>query len=122
MFAPRPARNDETAATIPGRSAQEISRRAFTPAIQPAGATRASADQAQRGALTCEVGADRPQHELDGAIVAARELHGTRAIADPFVPTADLVALLDARIALLRRGETRGRRRFPRLPRLLAAG
>jgi hypothetical protein len=59
--------------------------------------------------------------ELGGTIVAAHELHGPRAIADPFVPTADLAGLLEARLALLQREETGERRQLRRLPRLLAA-
>ncbi len=52
--------------------------------------------------------------ERDGVILAAHELHGSRAIADPFRPTADLVDLLQARIALLRRAGTRSRDRLAR--------
>ena len=39
--------------------------------------------------------------EQDGHLRAAISLHSGRAIADPFHPTADLVALLRARAALL---------------------
>ena len=37
----------------------------------------------------------------DGAIAAAISVHSGRVVADPFQPTADLVALLRARVALL---------------------
>ncbi|HEY5142518.1 MAG TPA: hypothetical protein VII98_03365 [Solirubrobacteraceae bacterium] len=52
--------------------------------------------------------------ERDGVILAAHEMHGPRVIADPFAPTADLVDLLQARIALLRRAGVRRRARFAR--------
>ncbi|HVP01289.1 MAG TPA: hypothetical protein VMT10_01860 [Solirubrobacteraceae bacterium] len=52
--------------------------------------------------------------ERDGEILAAHELHGTRSIADPFVPTADLVDLLRARIALLHRAGAGRRARLGR--------
>jgi hypothetical protein len=51
--------------------------------------------------------------EIDDEIVAAVPVAGGRAIADPFVPTAELVALLRAQTALLAVGS-----RGPRLPRL----
>jgi hypothetical protein len=60
--------------------------------------------------------------ERDGALLAARSLHDGRTVADPFAPTADLVALLSvhaaetaartgARQALLRRTGASLRRR-----------
>jgi hypothetical protein len=53
--------------------------------------------------------------EVGGEIVAALEVATGRAIADPFTPTADLVALLEVRAARLR-----GRhQRMPRGPGLL---
>jgi hypothetical protein len=54
--------------------------------------------------------------EQDGTLVAA--LAGDRAIADPFRPTADLVALLRVRRG---RGRREGRRGHVRVPRLRAA-
>ena len=51
--------------------------------------------------------------ELDGEIVAAVPVAGGRAIADPFRPTAELVALLNARTR-----KPAASRRLPRLPHL----
>ncbi len=56
--------------------------------------------------------------ERDGRIVAARELRSGRIIADPFRPTADLLALLEARAALLHGAAIR--RRGPGVRRLLS--
>lgn len=53
--------------------------------------------------------------ELDGVLVAAVALTGDAVIADPFRRTADVVVLLRARVAQLRRENTsrnRGRRRL----------
>ena len=55
--------------------------------------------------------------EQDGVIVAA--LDGNRSIADPFRPTADLVALL--RLHAGRAARTTGNRSRVRVPRLRAA-
>jgi hypothetical protein len=55
--------------------------------------------------------------ELDGVPAAALSLKTSRAIADPFKPTAALVDLLETRAALLR-----GELRRPRLRRLLTKG
>ena len=44
--------------------------------------------------------------EIDGRILAARSMESGRTIADPFHRTADLVALLDVRAALLRGAST----------------
>jgi hypothetical protein len=55
--------------------------------------------------------------EQDGVIVAA--VAGDRVVADPFRPTADLVALLRVRAG--RSQGARGRRARPRAPRLRAA-
>jgi hypothetical protein len=51
--------------------------------------------------------------ELDGEIVAAVPVEGGRAIADPFRPTAELVALLNTRTR-----KPASSRRLPRLPHL----
>ena len=51
--------------------------------------------------------------EQDGTLVAA--LAGDRVIADPFRPTADLVALLRLRGGRGRQHRSRGRVRVPRL-------
>jgi hypothetical protein len=53
--------------------------------------------------------------ESEGAVAAAYSLDEQRAIADPFRPSADLVALLEARAARLREAEPRGARRLRRL-------
>jgi hypothetical protein len=44
---------------------------------------------------------------VDGAIWAARGLDDDRAIADPFVPSAEAASLLTLRVAQLRRAEVR---------------
>jgi hypothetical protein len=49
--------------------------------------------------------------EVAGAPVAALEIASSRAIADPFRPTADLVALLSGRVTALGRSERRPRPR-----------
>jgi hypothetical protein len=49
--------------------------------------------------------------EVAGEHLAAIEMASFRAIADPFRPTADLVALLSGRAAALRSGERRPRPR-----------
>jgi hypothetical protein len=53
---------------------------------------------------------------VGGAPVAALPLDGGRAIADPFQPTAALLAVLELRVA-----QARGRRTTGRLPRLITA-
>jgi hypothetical protein len=64
---------------------------------------------------------------VDGRPVAAASLSDARVVADPFMPTADVVELLQARVAATTSdAETRSRRiRRPRLgariPRLRAA-
>jgi hypothetical protein len=55
----------------------------------------------------------------DGEAVAAMSLSDKRVVANPFLPTADAVALLDMRIAQLRRPRLRRRVVWP--PRLRAA-
>jgi hypothetical protein len=47
--------------------------------------------------------------EADGALVAARSLDTGAVVADPFRPTADVVALLDLRARALRAGTRRTR-------------
>lgn len=65
--------------------------------------------------------------ECDGRLLAATSVDGAGTIADPFVPTADLVELLLARAAQLRRAEESSRPPGPpragvmRLRRALAA-
>ena len=49
--------------------------------------------------------------EVEGEHLAAIEMASARAIADPFRPTADLVALLSGRVDAMRRSERRPRRR-----------
>ena len=49
--------------------------------------------------------------EVEGECLAAIEMASSRAIADPFRPTADLVALLSGRVTALRGGERRPRPR-----------
>lgn len=59
--------------------------------------------------------------EVDDQIVAAVPLRGGRAIADPFRPTAGLVALLRDRARLLTGAGTRNRRTLRPRPRLRTA-
>jgi hypothetical protein len=59
--------------------------------------------------------------EADGIIHAAYSVDQDRAIADPFLPTADLVALLETRAALLRDRPLAQRRRGSALTRALLA-
>jgi hypothetical protein len=49
--------------------------------------------------------------EVAGEHLAAIEVATARAIADPFVPTGDLVALLSSRVAAVRRAQRRPRPR-----------
>jgi hypothetical protein len=58
--------------------------------------------------------------ESDGQVRAAYSTDQRRAIADPFVPSAGLVALLETRARLLRRGHEARSGRLGRL-RLLPA-
>ena len=58
--------------------------------------------------------------EVDDVIVAAVPLEGGPAIADPFRPTADVVAILQARAELLA-GRTRAPRLRIRVPRVRVA-
>lgn len=53
--------------------------------------------------------------EVDGELSAALSLHDGSAIADPFRPTADIVALLRAHAAAVTPAPRRRRRRAPRL-------
>jgi hypothetical protein len=53
--------------------------------------------------------------ELDGRVVAAISLHDGRVVADPFVPTADLVEMLHVQAAG-GRSAGRSRRRWLPLP------
>jgi hypothetical protein len=57
---------------------------------------------------------------VDGRPVAAASLVDGRVVADPFVPTADVVELLQARVAASAQGAVRRRRRLA-LPRLRPA-
>jgi hypothetical protein len=62
--------------------------------------------------------------ELDDQVVAAVPFDGGRAIADPFLPTAELVELLRARVQLLAAAAPTGRGQHRRLrlrPRLRIA-
>ena len=54
---------------------------------------------------------------LDGEVVAALPLEGGEAVADPFHPTADLLALLRVRAEQAYRREVRLRRPLLRLAR-----
>jgi hypothetical protein len=53
--------------------------------------------------------------EDDGRLVAAISLHDGRVVADPFVPTADVVAMLRLHTAGGRSAKARPRRGLPRL-------
>jgi hypothetical protein len=54
--------------------------------------------------------------EMDGRVVAAVSLHDGRVVADPFVPTADLVEMLRVHASGGRSGNARARRRWLPLP------
>jgi hypothetical protein len=59
---------------------------------------------------------------VDGRPVAAASLQDGSVVADPFVSSADAVALLRARLAAVHSNDRPRRRRFaPRMPRLRAA-
>jgi hypothetical protein len=58
--------------------------------------------------------------ELDGRIVAAVSMHDGRAVADPFVPTADIVESLRLHASASRPAKARVRR--PWMPRLVPRG
>jgi hypothetical protein len=61
---------------------------------------------------------------VDGRPVAAASLQDASVVADPFVPTADVVELLQARVAASAHGAVAPRRRrlrFPALPPRLRA-
>lgn len=87
-------------------------------------ASAADADQLVRVAAR---DSQRPVHgpaliaEVDGAAHAALQLADGRVIADPFVPTADLVAVLRLRAQTVGRGSAAGAGR-PRPSRHLAPG
>jgi hypothetical protein len=57
--------------------------------------------------------------EREGIPVAALPMDGSRAIADPFAPTAELVDLLEVRAAQLARSARPRRRLLPRVARAL---
>jgi hypothetical protein len=82
----------------------------------------ASQDSAALVRLAQLDGAPRPSDamlvaELDDEIVAAVPFDGGRAIADPFIPTAELVELLRARVQLLAAAAPSGRGQHRRLRR-----
>src|SRR3954470_24903605 len=54
--------------------------------------------------------------ELDGQIVAAVSLHDGRVVADPFVPTADVVEMLRVHTASARSSTARPKRSWLPLP------
>jgi hypothetical protein len=58
--------------------------------------------------------------ERDGRMVAAVPFGGGRAIADPFEPTADVLALLELRARQVREADAVGGRRAGLLRRLTA--
>ncbi|HYF25227.1 MAG TPA: hypothetical protein VD931_05765 [Baekduia sp.] len=75
--------------------AQALVIRPATPADAPAVVRLAGLDSAER------LSGDVLLAERDGRLVAARSLSDGRTIADPFVPTADVVEVLALRAASL---------------------
>ncbi|HEY7967722.1 MAG TPA: hypothetical protein VID68_11885 [Solirubrobacteraceae bacterium] len=59
--------------------------------------------------------------EVGGELWAARQIDGSHTIADPFHPTADLLALLTLRCRQLHGGSRHGRLRAAGRPRLIEA-
>jgi hypothetical protein len=99
--------------TRAGAHEGSLTVRRARPADDGALAKLAALDSAR--ALTGE----RLVAEVDGRLVAAVSLHDGRAVADPFVPTADVVRILQMHTAGARAGRARPRRGLPRLmPRL----
>ena len=109
---------------VADRRADAIAFHAASQAASTAAASRedvvlrrsTSQDAAALARLAQLDGAPRPVGavlvaELDGEIVAAVPVEGGRAIADPFRPTAELVALLNTRAL----GKAAPARRLPRL-------
>jgi hypothetical protein len=60
--------------------------------------------------------------ELDGRLVAAVSLHDGRAIADPFVPAADIVERLRMHASASRPARAKVRIPRPWMPRLVLRG
>jgi hypothetical protein len=58
---------------------------------------------------------------VDGRPVAAASLVDGEVVADPFVPSADVVELLQARVAATAKAAARPRRRFAVIPRIRPA-
>lgn len=80
----------------------------------------ASADRAELGRLAELDSASPPRGpaliaEADSRMVAALPLASGRAIADPFEPTAELVALLELRRSQIKTADASGSRRSDRL-------
>jgi hypothetical protein len=128
--------SDRHAAAAAERAARAVRRAAPSPSSERGAASgerillRRSArrDAADLDRLAALDGARRPAGDLlvaevDGEILAALPFDGGRAIADPFRPTADLVALLGARRRLLSGAAPAGslQRLRPRLPRVRVA-
>jgi hypothetical protein len=120
QLADRQAAAREARSTSPRRSSSASPRQRLV-------LRRAAAqDDAAVARLAALDGARRPAGELlvaelDDEIVAAAPFDGGRAIADPFVPTAELVGLLQAHIELLSPRRAPARRLRVRLPHLRTA-
>ena len=108
----RAARRARTSPTAP--SGERLVLRRATAEDEPALARLARLDSAPRPSGEMLVA------EVEDRIVAAVPFAGGRAIADPFHPTADVVALLQARVELISPQRARTRRAL-RLPRVRVA-
>jgi hypothetical protein len=112
-----PARRGGGLAEPPAVRGERVTIREATAADMPALARVAALDSAQ------VPGGDLLLAELDGRVVAALSLDGGRAIADPFLPTGQLIGLLDLRarqLAEARRSRGRTSRALARPLRALA--
>ena len=107
---------DRQAAAVAFRAANQVESGASLPNERLVLRRSTSQDAAVLTRLAQLDGAPRPVGavlvaELDGEILAAAPFDGGRAIADPFRPTAELVELLKARLAV----KGAPSRRLPRL-------
>lgn len=100
---PAPSPAPISAASLP------ITIRAGYPDDQPALARLAALDSTERPPAAPVLVA-----EIDGELRVALSLHDGSSIADPFVPTAEILELLRFRAASEARTQPRRRRRSPR--------
>lgn len=119
--------SDRQAAAASARAARRARTSPTAPSDERLVLRRATAeDELALARLARLDSAPRPRGQLlvaeaDGRIVAAAPFDGGHAIADPFRPTADVVALLQARVELISPQRARTRRPRLRLPRVRVA-